>query len=119
MNKLVPERGLSCSSTAMPFIRKVTPTYTAFGGSGLHEIYGDRLKSAPSLSARTLEHKLFLNKGSRFEAVSLPLQAQLAPGFGVNIADVDGDGNEDLFLTQNFFAAQVETPRIDAGLAFG
>jgi hypothetical protein len=44
------------------------------------------------------------------------LEAQLAPGFGVNVADVDGDGNEDLFLTQNFFASQVETPRIDAGL---
>ena len=28
---------------------------------------------------------------------------------------MDGDGNEDVFLGQNFFATQPETPRLDAG----
>jgi hypothetical protein len=31
------------------------------------------------------------------------------------VGDFDGDGNEDLFLAQNFFAVQPETPRYDAG----
>ena len=35
--------------------------------------------------------------------------------FSVNVADFDGDGNEDVFLSQNFFANQPETPRLDAG----
>jgi hypothetical protein len=47
--------------------------------------------------------------------VPLPREAQLAPGFGVSIADFDGDGREDLFLSQNFFANAPETPRLDAG----
>jgi hypothetical protein len=34
----------------------------------------------------------------------------------VNIADFDGDGNEDVFLSQNFFDVQPEGNRIDAGL---
>ena len=35
--------------------------------------------------------------------------------FGINIADFNGDGNEDVFLAQNFFASQRETPRMDGG----
>jgi hypothetical protein len=34
----------------------------------------------------------------------------------VNVADLDGDGHEDLFLSQNFFSTQPETSRLDAGL---
>ena len=113
--KLVPERGLAVSSAAMPFIKENTPTCTAFGGSGLEVIYGGKLKTARKLSATTLDHTVFLNRGTRFEPRAMPREAQVAPAFGVNVADFDGDGHEDVFLAQNFFAAQDETPRIDAG----
>lgn len=33
----------------------------------------------------------------------------------MNVADFDGDGHEDLFVAQNFFASQRETPRSDGG----
>jgi len=33
----------------------------------------------------------------------------------VAVADFDGDGVEDVFLSQNFFATQPELPRLDAG----
>jgi len=45
----------------------------------------------------------------------LPVEAQMAPIFGICVGDFDGDGKEDLFLAQNFFDAQPETPRYDAG----
>ena len=45
----------------------------------------------------------------------MPTEAQFAPVFGVNVADFDGDGNEDVFVAQNFFASQIETPRSDGG----
>ncbi len=32
------------------------------------------------------------------------------------MADFDGDGNEDIFLSQNFFGVELETSRYDAGL---
>jgi len=58
---------------------------------------------------------LFLNRGNGFEPVPLPMEAQLAPVFGVSVADFNGDGHEDVFLSQNFFGNQPETPRYDAG----
>jgi hypothetical protein len=39
----------------------------------------------------------------------------LAPAFGICVGDLDGDGQEDIFLSQNFFASQPEMPRSDAG----
>jgi hypothetical protein len=115
MDKLVPVRGLSCSSTAMPFVKQRTPTYKDFGAASCAEIYGDKLKDARRVQAIELRHLVLLNLGQRFEAVPLPAEAQLSPGFGLCVADFDGDGKEDIFLAQNFYAVQIETPRNDAG----
>ncbi len=115
MNKLVPERGLSCSSRAMPFIKTVAPTYTQYGGSGLKELYRDKLDDAPSVRATMLDSSIFLNRGDHFERRSLPITAQVAPAFGCVVQDFDGDGHEDVFIADNFAAAQIETPRMDGG----
>ena len=45
----------------------------------------------------------------------MPLAAQLSPAFAVLVADFDGDGREDIFLSQNFFDVQPFTMRNDAG----
>ncbi|MCI0693389.1 FG-GAP-like repeat-containing protein [candidate division KSB1 bacterium] len=115
MNALVPERGLSYMSNAMPYVRSRTPTYKQFGGSNLREIIGSGLDHAGEVRANTLAHTIFFNRDDRFEAVALPAEAQFAPAFYVGVADFDGDGHEDVFLSQNFFAYQIETSRSDAG----
>ena len=58
---------------------------------------------------------IFLNRGDHFEAMPLPAEAQLAPASYAGVADFDGDGHEDLFLSQNFFPTSVGTPRYDTG----
>ena len=115
MNCLVPERGYSCSSRAMPYIRQSLGTFRAFATSPLEQIYGPAFRQARSAGADTLAHTIFLNRGRRFEARELPNWSQLAPAFGLSVGDLDGDGNEDLFMAQNFFAVQNETPRNDGG----
>ncbi len=67
------------------------------------------------LGVNTLATTVFYNRGDHFEAKELPLEAQLAPAYGVCVGDLDGDGKEDLFLSQNFFAMNSETARNDAG----
>ena len=113
--KLVPERGRSCTSRAMDFIGKSNPTFNTFGSRSLEEIYGTCLKEGTVVEANTLAHMVFLNRGDKFEGSPMPIESQFAPVFGVNVADFDGDGNEDVFVAQNFFASQIETPRSDGG----
>ena len=67
------------------------------------------------MKATWLESTVFLNRGDQFEPHVLPVEAQMAPAFGVCVGDFDGDGHEDIVLAQNFFAVQVETPRYDGG----
>jgi hypothetical protein len=70
---------------------------------------------ANEVTAAVMSSMRFLNRGNHFEADVLPPEAQWAPAFGVVIADYDGDGAEDLFLSQNFFALRWEMHRLDAG----
>lgn len=58
---------------------------------------------------------VFLNRGSRFEAVVLPDEAQRAPIFSVNVGDLDGDGRQDLLCSQNFFGTASDLTREDGG----
>ena len=113
--KMVPERGRSCSTRAMPFIGERNESFNVFGERTLKEVYGECLKEGKVLEANVLEHTLFLNRGGKFEARALPIEAQFSPVFGLNIADFNNDGKEDVFVAQNFFASQRETPRSDGG----
>jgi len=111
----VPERGYIAVKAAMPFVQEQISTFEAYGTSSLETIYGDRLQGAGVVEVNTLASMLFLNRGDHFEAVPLPAEAQLTPAFGICVGDLDGDGNEDVFLSQNFFATNPDTTRNDAG----
>ncbi|UCF80521.1 MAG: VCBS repeat-containing protein [Acidobacteriota bacterium] len=115
MAEEVPERGYSCTKRCMSFVEEELGSYQAFGGASIEEIYKERLEGAEVVEATVLDTMVFMNRGGGFEAKALPLEAQFAPGFGVSVADMDGDGAEDVFMSQNFFASQIETPRMDGG----
>jgi len=103
-------------TAAMPFLRERFSSQKAYSEASLDEVLGDRKVLAKRVAATTLSSMVFINQGKRFKAVELPREAQFAPAFSVNVADFDGDGNEDVFLSQNFFDLQPEANRIDAGL---
>jgi hypothetical protein len=111
----VPLRGLQAMKAALPFLAEVTPTYEQYGRAGVQQLLGTRWDKAARLETRTLDSMAFLNRGDHFEARSLPAEAQWAPAFGVTVADFDGDGAEDVFLSQNFFAVRPDDWRYDAG----
>jgi len=115
LKKIVPWRDLEAVGKAMPWLRERFATHTAYSTASVSEILGERFPKAKELRAGTLATTLFFNRGDHFEAVALPAQAQWAPAAGVAVADMDGDGNEDVFLSQNFFAVRPEDDRLDAG----
>ncbi len=91
------------------------PSFGAFADSTMDGLLGPDRVLATFLQATTMAHTVFLNRGGRFEAVALPDVAQLAPASGVAIADLDGDGAEDVVLAQNFYPTALGMPRLDAG----
>jgi len=115
LNKVVPYASLDVLIPTMPFLQEQFPTYRAYGQASVEEILGSRRTSARRAETRTLDSMVFLNRGDHFDAQPLPAEAQWAPAYGVSVADANGDGHEDVFLSQNFFDVEPEVSRADAG----
>ena len=113
--RVTPWRDLQTVAGVIPSIRERFTTAAAYGEADLEKILGSTLNRAAVVTANWLDCTVFLNRGERFEARPLPLEAQFAPAFGTCVADFDGDGNEDIFLAQNFFGVNDQTSRYDAG----
>ncbi len=115
MKQWVPERDLSVVSRALPWVQVKYGSYAAYARAGVEEVLGERMRQAGVLEVNWLETTVWLNRGDHFERGRLPREAQYSPAFGVSIGDVDGDGREDVFLSQNFYAEAAERSREDAG----
>jgi hypothetical protein len=115
LQKTVPARQLNSLARGLPWLRQKFSSNREYSTASIEEVLGDRANSAKVLYANWLESAVLLNRGDHFEFRMLPVEAQMTPAFGICAADFDGDGNEDLFLAQNFFDTQHETARYDAG----
>jgi hypothetical protein len=111
----MPMRDLSVVGQAMPFVREKFRSYRSFAQATIEQVLSDRFSHAQFLEANWMETTVFLNRGDHFEPVVLPSEAQFSTAFGINVADFDGDGREDIFLSQNFFDVEPQTSRCDAG----
>jgi hypothetical protein len=114
-----PRRGLSCSSHAMPGVRKKLPTFQQFALADLAAIYTKtRIEKAEKFEVTHLASSVLLNDGQgKFKVIPLPRYAQASPAFGVVLTDFDADGHLDCLVAQNFFSPQHETGNMDGGLS--
>ena len=112
---LAPLNGFLRVRSTIPDLGGRIKSFADYADATVDRVLGPFTSRAQRLSAVTLEHMVFLNRGDRLEAVPLPAEAQLAPAFYAGIADFDGDGSEDVFLSQNFYPTAVGLPRYDTG----
>jgi hypothetical protein len=110
-----PQRRLDVLASSLPFLYERFSSFKAFSETTVAAALAPQKDLVQVVQANTLASMMFLNRGNKFEPIVLPREAQLAPAFGVTVADFDGDGAEDIFVSQNFFANQPENPRFDAG----
>ena len=114
-DKWFPWRDFETMAAVFPPVAAKFGTFRAYGGASIEEMFGEILPAAREARVTTLDSMIFFNRTNGFEALPLPSEAQFAPAFGLAVSDFDGDGNEDIFMAQNFFATEPETPRYDAG----
>ncbi|MEE9361556.1 MAG: VCBS repeat-containing protein [Cellulophaga sp.] len=112
-----PVRGKSCSSQQIPSLAEKFPSFESFGDSNLENIYGESLKSALNLKAKTFASAYIENTGNGdFIVNPLPSLAQVSSINSILIDDFDKDGIMDLLVSGNLYPAEIETPRNDAGI---
>jgi hypothetical protein len=115
IGSLTPLNSYARVRVAFPDVTSRVPTFAAYADATLDQVLGPAANRVQRLAVVTMDHMAFLNRGDHFDAVPLPSEAQLAPAFYAGIADFDGDGREDVFLSQNFSPTSVGTPRYDSG----
>src|SRR6056297_621628 len=93
-------------------------THGQFSEMTVGEILRTEEAGIPNKEVNTLGHMLFLNQqASGFRTVKLPAEAQFSAAFHADVSDINSDGYEDLFISQNFFgvANPQQKPRLDSG----
>ncbi|MEP7001398.1 MAG: FG-GAP-like repeat-containing protein [bacterium] len=105
-----------------PRVRVVIPdlatrmgSFSAYSEASVDMVLGPLKSKVQRTDVNTLNSTAFINRGDHFDAVPLPAEAQFAPAFYAGIADFNGDGNEDVVLSQNFSPTAVGIPRYDNG----
>ncbi len=103
-------------SSQLVSIRKKYPTYKSFGRASINELWSkqDR-ENAITMQANHLATSYIENKGNgQFTLKALPVEAQVAPVYGMMSKDVDDDGFLDLLLVGNDYGIEPGSGRHDA-----
>ncbi len=114
-----PRRGFMAATDAMPSIADKMQTYHNYASvpiTGIYDIV--QLEKAEQFRANRMDSIVLINNGkAEFEVQSLPHMAQISPGFGVTLTDVDLDGYLDAYLVHNHFEPPEEVGPMSSGLS--
>jgi hypothetical protein len=112
-----PVRGKSCSSQSMPFIGEKFQKFEDFALASLTDIYDESIRETDFREVNELRSCILYNDGDSFRIEAMDQIVQLSPSFSVLANDFDLDGQQDLFIANNFFASQPETGYMDGSMS--
>lgn len=99
-----------------PSLKKQHLRHDAYAGKTITDLFGEGIvRSSASRSFDYNASIIAINKGGgHFEITELPLMAQLSSVNALLIADVDGNGSNDLLVAGNMFGFPPQFGRLDA-----
>ena len=100
----------------MKVLKKKFPDYASFRNADITTIFDEQQRATALIqTANNFASAVLINQGDfNFTLKDLPQEAQLSPVYAIESADVDGDGDQDLFLGGNLFKAKPEVGIYDA-----
>src|SRR6056297_698516 len=91
------------------------PDYAGYAGQSVQEIFsGDQLSQAVHHQATMLGSMVFWNREDGFVGEPLPVRAQLAPMYAVELADVSGDARPEIIMGGNLYEVKPQAGPYDA-----
>jgi hypothetical protein len=91
------------------------PTHESYSNATLQDIFPQNLlEHAGYTEASTLSSMVLLNEEGSLRTVELPLEAQFAPVYAIEISDFNSDGFPDLLMAGNQSANRVRLGPVDA-----
>ncbi|QHT71508.1 VCBS repeat-containing protein [Rhodocytophaga rosea] len=100
----------------IPAMRGRFRSYRSYAEASFEDSFlPQELAGAYVLCSEWMESSYIENKGKgKFALKALPIEAQVAPLYGMVAGDYDGDGNEDVLAVGNSYSTEVATGRYDA-----
>ena len=100
----------------VPSLKKKYLKYENYKNQTITDIFSpEQLEGALKLEAYEFSTSILINDGKgKFTLKALPVEAQFAPVFGIELADFDMDGSTDILLGGNFYKSKPEVGRYDA-----
>jgi hypothetical protein len=108
--------GLGVLAASVPELRQNHRSHQAFANATLGQILGQEGARIRRLTVHWTASCILLQRPGSWEVRRLPDLAQASPVHGITVSDWNGDGMEDLFLSQNDFGPNHGLTRDDAGL---
>ena len=101
----------------LPDMKQRFNSYHEYSQADFYELFPkEDLKNALVLEAQTFASSYFENLGNgQFDITPLPVQAQIAPAYGLMPGDINGDGFQDILMVGNSYANDAFVGRYDAG----
>ncbi|RTE54184.1 RNA-binding protein [Arenibacter aquaticus] len=100
----------------IPQMKKKFPDYDSYAHATMADVLSNQEKASSYIAKAFLFASVYLqnNGNGKFEIKSLPMQAQIAPVYGILINDYDRDGYLDVLLSGNNYGTEVGVGRHDA-----
>ena len=101
----------------MATLRRTLPAYADYGRMTFRDLFPEKMTANAYIRRATQFASVYIeNRNNTFVISPLPMAAQVAPIYGMQVTDVNSDGNLDLLTVGNDYSPETLTGRYDAGI---